>query len=59
VRPIHYDDTGDPVGRIERLIEHYRVEKTRRLEHRAIAMWRKLESRQAVVELERPLERVH
>ena len=57
--PIDHSDTGDRLERIERMIEHYRLAKNRLLERRAIAMWRKLEAQQALVELEKPLERVH
>ena len=52
-------DTRDPLGHIERMIEHYRLEKVRRLQRRALTLWRKLEARQALVKLEKPLERVH
>ena len=52
-------DTGDRLARIERMIEHYRLAKDRLLQQRAIAMWRKLEAQQALVQLEKPLERVH
>jgi hypothetical protein len=40
-------------------MEHYRLAKKRRLRRRAITLWRKLEAQQALVELEKPLERVH
>ena len=49
----------DRVARIERMIEHYRLEKKRRLLRRALTMWRKLEAQQAVLQFEKPLERVH
>jgi hypothetical protein len=52
-------DTGDPLAPVERMIEHYRLAKKRRLRRRAIALWRKLEAQQALVEFEKPLERVH
>ena len=57
--PIDHSDTGDRLERIERMIEHYRLAKNRLLERRAIALWRKLEAQQALVELEKPPERVH
>ena len=57
--PIDHSDTADRLARIERMIEHYRLAKNRLLERRAIALWRKLEAQQALVELEKPLERVH
>ena len=41
------------------MIEHYRLEKKRRLVRRAITMWRRLESQQALREFEKPLERIH
>ena len=59
VLPIGHADTGDRLARIERMIEHYRLAKDRLLQRRAIAMWRKLEAQQALVELEKPPERVH
>ncbi len=59
VRPIDYGGTGDRLARIERVIEHYRVEKKRRLLRRAIRLWRKLEAQQVVLQLEKPLDRVH
>jgi hypothetical protein len=49
----------DRLARIERMIEHYRLEKKRRLVRRAITMWRRLESQQALREFEKPLERIH
>ena len=57
--PIDHADTGDRTARTERMIEHYRLVKKGRLQRRAIILWRKLEARQAVVELEKPLERIH
>ena len=57
--PIDHSDTGDRLERIERMIEHYRLAKNRLLERRAIALWRKLEAQQALVELEKPPESVH
>jgi len=57
--PIDHSDTGDRLERIERMIEHYRLAKNRLLERRAIALWRKLEAQQALVELEKPPERIH
>ena len=59
VVPIGHADTGDRLARIERMIEHYRLAKDRLLQRRAIAMWRKLEAQQALVEFEKPLERIH
>ena len=59
VVPIGHADTGDRLARIERMIEHYRLAKDRLLQRRAIAMWRKLEAQQALLEFEKPLERVH
>lgn len=52
-------DTGDRLACIERLIEHYRLEAIRRLERRTIALWRKMEARQALAKFEKPLERIH
>ena len=59
VVPIGHADTGDRLARIERMIEHYRLAKDRLIQRRAIAMWRKLEAQQALVELEKPPERIH
>lgn len=55
----HLADTGARVARIERLIEHYRLTKERRLRRRAVLLWRKLAAQQRVVELEKPPERIH
>ena len=52
-------DTGDRLARIERMIEHYRLEKNRLLERRAMTLWRRLEAQQALLEFEKPPERVH
>jgi hypothetical protein len=57
--PVDTGDTRDPLGSVERMIEHYRQTKMRRLQRRALTLWRKLEARQAVVALDKPLERVH
>ena len=51
--------TADPLARFARMMEHYRLAKIRRLERRAIALWRKREAQQVLIELEKPLERVH
>lgn len=51
--------TGDRPTRIELMIEHYRIARMRRLERRALIMWRKLETRLAIVAHEKSLERVH
>ena len=59
------DCPGDPpdrrgrLARVERMIEQYRLAKGRRLQRRAIAMWKKLEARRALARFEQPLERVH
>jgi hypothetical protein len=55
----HRPDTRSRLARVERMIEQYRRAKRRRLERRAIALWRKLEARQALGRFEQPLERVH
>jgi hypothetical protein len=57
--PADSGGTGDPLGRVERMIEHYRLEKVRRLQRRALTLWRKLEARQALGKRDRPVERVH
>ena len=57
--PINHADTGDPLASIERMIEHYRVAKKRRLHRRAIVKWRKLQAQKRLVEFDRPFERVH
>ena len=58
-RPSDRPDTLSRLARVERMIEQYRLAKRRRLERRAIALWRKLEARQALGRFEHPLERVH
>ena len=57
--PSHRPDTRGRLARVERMIEQYRLAKRRRLERRAVALWRKLEARQALGRFEQPLERVH
>jgi hypothetical protein len=57
--PIDHTHTSDRLACIERMIEHYRLAKKRRLEQRAITLWRKIAAQQALVEFEKPLERVH
>jgi hypothetical protein len=46
-------------ARIDRMIEQYRREKIRRLERRAMTLWRKLEAQQVFVHFEKPPERIH
>jgi hypothetical protein len=55
----HRPDPRGRLARVERMIEQYRFAKRRRLERRALALWRKLEARQALGRFEQPLERVH
>ena len=57
--PSHRPDTRGRLARVERMIEQYRLAKRRRLERRAISLWRKLEARQALGRFEEPVERVH
>jgi hypothetical protein len=59
VTPIGRADTGDRLACIERMIEHYRLETARRLERRAMTLWRKIETRQALANFEKPPERIH
>jgi hypothetical protein len=59
VRPVTHGGTRDSLARIERVLEHYRIEKKRRHMRRAIRLWRKLEVQQVILEFEKPLERVH
>jgi hypothetical protein len=59
VRPIVCGGSDDRLVCIERVIEHYRVEKKRRLLRRAIRLWRKLEAQQVIFGLEKPVDRVH
>jgi hypothetical protein len=51
--------SGDPLGRIDRMIEQYRRAKILRLRRRALVVWQKLQARQAIVDLEKPTESVH
>jgi hypothetical protein len=46
-------------ARVERMIEQYRLAKGRRLQRRAIVLWKKIEARRALGRFEQPLERVH
>jgi hypothetical protein len=57
--PLGRADTGDRLASIERMIEHYRLETIRRQERRAMTLWRKIETRQALANFEKPLERIH
>jgi hypothetical protein len=57
--PISLADTGDRLASIERMIEHYRLEGIRRQERRAMALWRKIETRQKLADFEKPLDRIH
>ena len=57
--PIGRADTGDRLAYIERMIEHYRLETIRRMERRAMTLWRKMETRQALANFEKPPERIH
>jgi len=59
VRPIDCGGSDDRLVRIERVIEHYRVEKKRRLLRRAVRLWRKLEAQQVILQFEKPLDSVH
>ena len=59
MRPVNHGGTDDRLARIERVIEHHRIEKKRRQLRRAIRLWRKLEVQQVILEFEKPLERVH
>jgi hypothetical protein len=52
-------DTRDRLARIERMIEHYRLAQTLRVQRRAITLWQRLEARQALAQFEKPPERVH
>jgi len=58
-RPSDRPDTLSRLARVERMIEQYRFAKRRRLERRAIALWKKIEGRRALGRFEQPLERVH
>ena len=57
--PSHRPDTRGRLARVERMIEQYRHAKGRRLQQRAMALWKKLEARRALGRFEQPLERVH
>jgi hypothetical protein len=57
--PGDHADAGDRLLRIERMIQRYRRAKDQRLQQQAIALWRKLEAHQALLRLEKPLERIH
>ncbi len=59
VMRIGHADTADRRVSIERLIERFRLEAVRRMEQRAMALWRKMEARQALAGFEKPLERIH
>ena len=57
--PVNRADSGDRLARIERMIDQYRRAKKGRQQRRAIALWRKLQSREALARFEQPLERIH
>lgn len=52
-------DADDRLANIERMIERYRLEAIRRLERRTMSLWRKMETRKALADFEKPLERIH
>ena len=49
----------DRSARVERMIDCYRRATRRRLERKALAIWRNAEARQEIVEHERRPERIH
>jgi hypothetical protein len=51
--------TSERLAQIEHVIEQYRALKQQRLLRLAMRLWRRAESRQRLVPLEAPLERVH
>ncbi len=53
------DVTDDRHACLARMIEHYRLEKKRRLLRLARRLWRRLEAQQVLADLDRPSERVH
>lgn len=55
------DDSGarERLARIARMIEHYRLVKKHRLQRQAAAVWRKVEADEALVQFEKPPDRVH
>jgi hypothetical protein len=57
--PGDHGDAGDRLLRIEWMIQRYRLAKEQRLQQQAIALWRKLEAHKALLQLEKPLERIH
>jgi hypothetical protein len=55
------DDSGarERLAHIARMIEHYRQVKKHRLQRQAAALWRQVEAQQALVQFEKPPDRVH
>jgi hypothetical protein len=49
----------DRIARIERMIEHYREAKKRRLVRQAMTLWRQVEAQEKLRGFEKPPERVH
>ena len=58
---IPLDNAGwrDRIARIERMIEHYREAKKRRLVRQAMTLWRQVEAQEKLRGFEKPPERVH
>ena len=56
---IGHADSGGRLVRIELMIESYRLATIHRLEQRALILWRRIDARQMLAELEKPIERVH
>lgn len=52
-------DARELIARVSRMMEKYPAEKQRRLLKQAVKAWRKNEADQAIIDLERPPERVH
>jgi hypothetical protein len=57
--PFDHAETADRLARIELMIEKYRLATQHRLKRRALTLWRKIEARQMVAKLEKPIEPVH
>jgi hypothetical protein len=57
--PLDEADRFARAARIDRMIEHYRLAKQRRLVRQAMTLWRKIEAHQRFLSFEKPFERIH
>lgn len=57
--PTDRTDIDDRHARIELMFANHRLERKDRVMRRAMAKWRTLETQQALIELDKPPDRIH